>query len=528
VDSHTSPSVYGIKIAGSGPAIAPHKRDGGVVLSSVPFADPQMSMSSGYVFAGVPIGIEQELPYGTYTPRLSIANFSQHPININVYLATSLEDSRHAHKATTIPSSYDIIDTLTVPAMSTVEKIISPPVQEDGLRHSIVLDSTASPGSYAAKLVSRSDGALYQSEMLPKDLGDANNAGVHPWLADSSTQALVVLFNHTAAAQKVSVYVNTFPDTWSTIIIMSAHETKLININELIAKSIPDDRGHLVPIAKTHGVVDWMTPDSGTVAGRLIEADNESGMARSFSCGTYTGACGLTLDTLDPDIVVNQALEMYEAQAEICLFYSSLARCQSGSPTQGNPYFGWTVGSSNVIKLNSSADGSKAGPTLFGVAKGTGSATVQATAGSCSASGGGSPTVQVPTATRVVSTTYSGAPTGKYVCAPNQTGHERSVNKIVTDQNGADIVASGQSLPETITPVSGKNGLNLAVPGTGTGLTDASGEFGDNYGFCYTTCNGAASSTFTQTYTDEYQSESYSLTPDTLVYTCTNVTVDGN
>ena len=102
------------------------------------------------------------------------------------------------------------------------------------------------------------------------------------------------------------------------------------------------------------------------------------------------------------------------------------------------------------------------------------------------------------------------------------------MQKIVTDQNGADIVLYLQNLDEKIT-IGTPNQLNITGTQTGTALTDSNGEFDDTFFACSLQCPGSGQTDASQTISDILPDGSgpYSLSPNSLVYKCSNITVNG-
>jgi hypothetical protein len=137
---------------------------------------------------------------------------------------------------------------------------------------------------------------------------------------------------------------------------------------------------------------------------------------------------------------------------------------------------------------------------------------------------------QVPTASRITETLSSYAINASNFskCASGQAGWYREVQKIVTDQNGTDIVLYLQNLDEKIT-IGTPNQLNITGTQTGTALTDSNGEFDDTFFVCSSQCPGSGQTDASQTISDILPDGSgpYSLSPNSLVYKCSNITVNG-
>jgi hypothetical protein len=198
---------------------------------------------------------------------------------------------------------------------------------------------------------------------------------------------------------------------WASETVLAPSETREVSINQLQSERIPDDYGRRIPITAKEGVADWRTPDSGQLTGRLMVTSHDRAMARNFSCGTYYGVCYLSFYTYYTDIAVGGVLPMYGASADYCNFNPNAPnRCVSGTPISGTVNYYWSVGAASIIALNTIPQLAK--PTLKGVSTGGGYANVQAQAGQCTASGGGTPTVTVPIPVNFSAPTVTKLPDG--------------------------------------------------------------------------------------------------------------------
>jgi len=135
---------------------------------------------------------------------------------------------------------------------------------------------------------------------------------------------------------------------------------------------------------------------------------------------------------------------------------------------------------------------------------------------------------QRATADRIVSTlaSFAGPPT----CPAGQSGWYRQVQKIVTDQNGADIVLGGQELTEVLFYT--RNDFGNAPPTTGSGTTNSNGNFTDTFFFCTPACpnDTVHENDVTQDISDHLPTNgvTYALRPNALVYKCSGITINGN
>ena len=62
-------------------------------------------------------------------------------------------------------------------------------VSQNGLLQSIFVETDRLPGEVLGNAVARSDGNLYEVELLEKDSKDENNGGIHPWSVEADKDA---------------------------------------------------------------------------------------------------------------------------------------------------------------------------------------------------------------------------------------------------------------------------------------------------------------------------------------------------
>jgi hypothetical protein len=212
-----------------------------------------------------------------------------------------------------------------------------------------------------------------------------------------------------------------------------------------------------------------MVPDSGEGTGRLMVTSHSRALARNFSCGQFIVVCG-------GDWYSGNGLQVGEFSNDVAWFIPqycdefSPSQCTGGSPvSSGSANFNWySVGGSTVARLNSSSDQYVSDPNIYGVGPGTGYANIQATAGSCSAYGGGG---------------FPVSPTVTLVLGPN----------------GSHIVTGGSGQPMTNTQLtaSGTPSGGIYQWTTSTGAVSLSGTSGQNV---TATASSAGQTTLTVTY----------------------------
>jgi hypothetical protein len=209
---------------------------------------------------------------------------------------------------------------------------------QSGLLHSVVVTTGAKPGTYQAKLVSRSTGIMYQVELLAKETREVNNAGIHPWSLNGDRKSHIVLFNHSMTDAPVGIFISSGTTTvWTSEIVLSPSETREVSINQLQSEQIPDDHGMRIPATAKEGVADWRTPDSGQLTGRLMVTSHDMAMARNFSCGTYYGVCYLNFTTFSNYIAAGGDGQLYEASADYCNYNANaINKCVNGGSDERN------------------------------------------------------------------------------------------------------------------------------------------------------------------------------------------------
>lgn len=504
--------------------LAAHHRGEVDVFSGIPFSDPKKINSSNSVFAGVPFGTQPTLPDGVYAPRVSLANFADSPAHVSLSIATTQPGSDGNSRA---GREKRILRELTIPARRTIEFTVDDASSESGLLQSLIIESDRKPGEVVGKVVSRSDGNLFEVELLGKDQMDENNGGIHPWSAEGDSESHLLLFNYSTTPRVFGVGISNGLIVWDKKYTLSPFETREININELLLDRVKDDKGQILDPKYRSGAANWMVPDSGEGTGRLMVTSHSRALARNFSCGNFIVVCGSQVMNYINAMTQGQTTQVWIADPQFCDEFSP-SQCTGGSyVSNGSASYSWSIGASTVIRPNTNSDQYAQAPYVYGVGGGRGTGYVTMTAGGCQSGGSGGPTeVQVPTASRIVSTISNGAATD---CPSGQAGWDRKVWKIVTDQETPpkDMVVGGQSLTETVT-IGSPNDLGITGVTTGTGTTGTNGQFGDHFRVCSTLCPTSTGTTAAnQTITDVYNSTTYTLTPNSIAYKCSSITVNG-
>lgn len=442
IGQHPAEGIQGYElVTDGGPAaisafgLAPHLRNQDLVFSAIPFTDPKEIHSPNSVFAGVPFGAQDALPDGIYKPRISFTNFASTPAHVKILIAATQPGDVPVSTAPGESPEKVAIRQLTIAPRRSIELPLSDTVRQSGLLQSLFVETDKKPGEVLGKAVSRSDGNLYEVELLEKDQMDENNGGIHPWSVEGDSESHLLLFNSSSKPRVFGVGISNGVILWDKKYTLAPNETREISINELIQDEVPDDNGQVLRPGHERGVVNWMVPDSGEGTGRLMVTSRSRGMARNFSCGNFIIVCGGYWYALSAPsaLAVGELGSVYNFVPDYCDEFSP-SQCSGGSQVGfGSGNFNWSVGTSGIVKLSSSSQQNVTSwPQLYGVGPGSGYGDVEVTAGGCQVYG-----------------------SGGFPVAPSVT--------ISVGSNGSKIVTGGSSQPMTSTQLTATGN-----PGGGT------------------------------------------------------------
>ena len=368
--------------------LAPHLRNQDLVFSAIPFTDPEEIHSPNSVFAGVPFGAQDALPNGVYKPRISFTNFAATPAHVKISVAATRPGDVPVSAAPGESPEKVTIRQLTIAPRRSVELALSNTVSQSGLLQSVFVETDKKPGEVLGKAVSRSEGNLFEVELLEKDQMDENNGGIHPWSVEGDSESHLLLFNYSSKPRVFGVGISNGVILWDKKYTLAPNETREISINELIQDEVPDGKGQVLRPGHERGVVNWMVPDSGEGTGRLMVTSRSKGMARNFSCGQFVNPCGAYVYA-DSGLTVGSIGEVIWVVPQFCDFFSP-SQCVGGNDvSNGSANYNWGVGASSVARLNTPSDQYVASPQLYGVGAGGGYGNVTVTGGSCQVNGGG-------------------------------------------------------------------------------------------------------------------------------------------
>jgi len=265
------------------------------------------------------------------------------------------------------------------------------------------------------------------------------------------------------------------------------------------------------------------------VFGRVLIARQQNGgrALESYSCGYNIVMCGSYLaGAATATFAVGSTGTLGPIAAQTCTAYDPNACSGQSYGTGGGYSYNWSSNNTNIATISGSSTNpsgtflGKSGGTAIGqgvIANGTG----------CAFVADGTLAVQVPTASRITQNINNQAISGSPYCQAGIAGWLRVVNKIVTDQNHTDMVVGGQTLTEQVT-LPQPNAFGISQAKIGTATTNAQGLFQDTFYLCSSLCpSSTAKVGATQTISDSLNGHNYTLTNNSLVYSCSSITVNG-
>lgn len=472
-------------------------------------ADPMMNFPSGTVF----------------TPYSVVRNISDQPATVTPSLWWM---AGGAAKSAQLP-------TIVVAPHRTVNLNPAALIAMAGLKNfngslNLVLDTKAQSGAVVPSAGSVDQKNTYVFEVTPHGVAESASKALCYWSTGDGDDTMVTLWNPADEGQDLVFTLFFSGGHYAYPIPLPARATRTFNISEILHSSIPDAEGNVIPAGVHEG--------SAEIAGQQGEHQH---VLVSLDSGTYNvrkAVCGVTCVSCNGVTGENIAANPFSVAV--------------GGNKQQTFYMTWNTGGQYSLNSHSNWGSNKttvatvSGGMIHGVA--AGSATISAVdteaepqyipsyctpAPVCpinlTVSAAGSGTVQVPTASRITKTVSSNSlGSGISPCASGQAGWYRQVQKIITDQTGADIVLAGQNLSETIT-IGTPNNLGITGTVTGTAVTSATGTFQDTFFVCSPACPANSGQTnATQMITDTLPSGAgpYSLSQNALVYKCSSITVN--
>lgn len=400
----------------------------------------------------------------------------------------------------------------------------------------LVLDVTANAQHGSVLLASGSvdQKNTYVFEVAPEAVKESIAKSLSYWSTANGDDTMVTIWNPADEAQDFLFTLFYTGGHYRYPLHLEPRAALMFNISEILHTAIPDAEGNIIPTGIRDGSAE-LSGSQGETQYILVDFDAGTYNVQKATCSQFCKTCEGIVDSQvlgNPFYVLPNGIEQLE-------FY---LRNNNGTWSNYTAFTdtSWSSSNTQVATVNTSPG------MVTGVARG--SVTISAFSNSAPVYGnfcevyaftcpdqtgwGGSAdgTVQVPTASRVTGTLISHSlSSGSSPCASGQAGWYRQVEKIVTDQNGTDMMFAGQNLAEVLT-VGAPNALGTSGTVTGTARTDANGYFNDTFYTCSPRCPASSGqANATQTISDKLPTGGapYSLSPNTLVYKCTGITVNG-
>ena len=346
----------GISLVTEGPAgdlaafgFVEHKDIFGAYFSAATFYDPKALLSSGFIFAGVPVGMSRLLPSVTYTPQLAVTNFSSSPQVITASSAVTNDGLAHLTQ----------LATLTIPPSSSRMVPLGGMSSNLDWQNSFIVHSTGLPGDVISKMMFKSSSSLPNIELVGKDEDHLSNAGDHPWSVENGMRSILVLFNYGTSAKEVTVRIASGMDIWLKIYTLQPNETRTISINKILRARLPDMNGHVLSATLLNGELGWWAPSSGPprVTGRVVQLDPSGTMARNFSCPSVNGLCDITM-SLSSLLLTTDDPEGIGGSPTYCEYQAPPTGCPNdnlSTPTQASLNWSWTSANTNIAQITSGA-----------------------------------------------------------------------------------------------------------------------------------------------------------------------------
>jgi hypothetical protein len=536
--------------------------------SSFAMVDPALMRSSH--LAGVHFRIgepdpSEGFPEGTrFHSPLLLANVSDSPVSARVSVDYTVKGnveksprntrvkefhgdgvegaSEKADSAATDKFGTEAVENLTIPAGSVARIDLAETLENLALEGRITeagvdIDYDAPPGAITGNLVSVDESGDYSFEVPikdPSEPGQMTNSA-YPWTIENGTNTVLHLKN-TTENSVLALLDLAFPGGGiyqPQPITLKPHQSIAIDIQELKKSGKRDLVGRTFPTDGVRGQIYWVQRTAYSMIGRAEETNTKSGTASSFSCNLCCDNYNFEDFFLTPASAagIPGASTFFTASEEYTnctgMYFPNAAPQQPGT---------WSTSNSSVVTVN---PGSYSAVSTF---VGGGQADVEGTFpykeydwnGYSCPQASPQPTytavapvnVTVPTRDRIVSTISQFVPTN---CPAGQSGYFRKVLKRVVDNNGFDIIVSGQAMSETVT-ASTPNDFGFSNFNIGDGITDSSGDFTDTFSFCNAKCPSPGGTSVVNQIPHDKPSgatTTYDLTQNTLSYMCNSITVNG-
>jgi hypothetical protein len=260
------------------------------------------------------------------------------------------------------------VATLVVPAGGTATARLEGLPGDPDLQNTFEVISDQAPGDVVDNISSNSETGIRRVELPGKDLENSHNSGNHPWTVAGGTDSTILLFNETAAAESFTVGVDSGQTVWAKKYPLAPLGTEAIDINDLIADQVKDDKGNVLPKGLESGEANWFETKQFGGTGRLLQSNPRLHAARSFSCGYYGVISGADWY---PDVtseMVGQTNDLGELDAEVSLSEDPGSCTGDYEGTSTDYDYSWSSGSTSIATVSGGGDSS---PNFEGISAGS-------------------------------------------------------------------------------------------------------------------------------------------------------------
>jgi hypothetical protein len=328
-------------------------------LTSMNFVTPGALNSSDTGFAGVAVGSTPTLGSKPYLPLLALTNFSDSAVALSI---TEAFTATKGAPTTTVRH-------LTIEPVTTKTITLDTGNADSKLQNSILIQSSAAPGTVAAKLVSAAKSDAPIVEYQPKDLRQLENSGLHPWWIEHGLESTLLLFNTTTQDQyyNVKLYAGSAP--WQKAFLLKSMETRAVGIGEIIRTQEPDDKGVKLAKDTVSGEVEWSTPGRWKGIGRILVSGGVQRVARNFSCGQCLTVCKTaSIDPTSLNLIIDGVSSLW-GQPDLCWSWDcySCGSDQASGGGLGYSYY-WWADNTSVASINGANNSDSA--AFIGIASG--------------------------------------------------------------------------------------------------------------------------------------------------------------
>jgi hypothetical protein len=467
---------------------------------------------------------------GSFTAFLSLANSTSAPITVSPSVDYTLAQKNNVAPLPPItlsPYEVRVLDLSNELATQGVTQYLD----QDGIE----LRYDGSPGSLVASLTSIEDSSNLVVDTPLKDPHWQVGNGSHPWRIDDGYESTLYVKNplDTPASAIIQVFYGEaafLPDTFH----LDPHQTIALNLNTLYAQHKKDIKGHSFPENAIQGRVKWSQVSPGSVLiGRLELTNKRLHYAGSFSCGACD-ACGQYMNAVAPN-PFSLDTNISDSPTQYTVTYNwmdCLTGNQTGPYTLDPSTIYWTSDNSNVMSITTSGNATPAAggtANIYASTNYTGPAqqNPDGSYNGCSVVPyyqAAQVRVHAPYRVDAIAT----ASQGPVYCAPPNppNGYLRTVTNQVFDNFGQPYRVQGMTLSDYLQI--GRNDLGITSGNTGTGQTDANGQWQDFYSVCSSVCYGAGETDATQVWFLGGLSGVPLPGTSAIQYTCNGITINGH